>query len=141
MQNKFNRLLFFFAALVLSTIAVVAVVKLGHGPSSVSTESSPPVPTRGPVQVVHFALYDIGIYPQEARAKPGMVMVAIEDMSGNSSGLIIERVEADSYALAGLVSKATNRMRSRNELFLPEGRYEVADATRPENRALLIIEP
>lgn len=141
MQKKFSRLLFFFAVLVCSTIGVIALLKVGAGPSTVSAQSSPPVPIRGPVQVVRFALYDIGIYPQEARAKPGMVTIAIEDLSGSSSGLTIERVEAASRVSAGVVSKATNRMRSRNEMFLPEGRYEVADASRPDNRALLIIEP
>lgn len=141
MQKKFSRLLFFFAALVFSTIVVVALLKVGEETSSVRAERTLTVPTRGPVQVVRFALYDIGIYPQEARARPGLVTIAIEDLSGNSSGLIIERVEAASRVPTGVVSKATNSLRSRSELFLPEGRYEIADATRPENRASLIIEP
>jgi hypothetical protein len=140
MQKKFRRLLFLFAALVLSTIVVVALLKVGEE-SSVSAESTPTFPIRGPVQVVRFALYDIGIYPQEARAKPGMITIAIDDLSGNSSGLSIERVEAASRVPAGVVSKTTNGLRSRTELFLPEGRYEVSDVTRPDNRALLIVEP
>ena len=91
--------------------------------------------------MVRFTLYDIGIYPQEARVKPGMVTISIEDLSGASSGLIIERIEASSRVASGLVSKETNRLRSRSELFLLQGRYEVADATRPDNRALLIVAP
>jgi len=140
MQKKFSRLLFLFAALVLSAIVVVALLKISEG-ASVSAESTPTVPARGPVQVVRFALYDLGIYPQEARAKPGLVTIAIEDLSGDSSGLSIERIEAASRVPSGVVSKTTNRLRSRTELFLPEGRYEVSDVTRPDNRALLIVEP
>ncbi|HZI48460.1 MAG TPA: hypothetical protein VFD75_11740 [Pyrinomonadaceae bacterium] len=140
MQKKFSRLLFLFAALVVSAIVVVALLKISEG-SSASAESTPTLPTRGPVQVVRFALYDLGIYPQEARAKPGLVTIAIEDLSGDSSGLSIERIEAASRVPSGVVSKTTNRLRSRTELFLPEGRYEVSDVTRPDNRALLIVEP
>ena len=129
------------ASIVSASIFVAARIRIAHVSSTVNHESASVTPIRGPVQVVRFTLYDIGIYPQEARAKQGMVTISIEDLSGNSPGLIIERVEQASRVPAGLVSKATNRLRSRTELFLPQGRYEVVDANRRDNRAALIVEP
>ena len=141
-QNKLRRsLVVFIATLLFSSAIVLALVKAAKKPSNGRLDSNQAARIRGPVQVVRFTLYDVGIEPQEVRAKPGLVTIDIEDLSGDSSGLVIERVEAASHVPAGLVGKATNRLRSRSELFLPKGRYEVADATRLDNRALLIVEP
>lgn len=142
-QKKLSRFVLFFlvATLLVASIVVVWRVNATESQSYVSANTTGTVPVRGPVQVLRFTVYDIGLYPQEARAKPGMVTISIEDLSGASSGLIIERIEASSRVPGGLVSKQTNRLRSRSEFFLPQGRYEVADASRPDNRALLIVEP
>ncbi|HJP91217.1 MAG TPA: hypothetical protein VJ875_04625 [Pyrinomonadaceae bacterium] len=99
------------------------------------------VPLQRRVQVVCFTLYDVGIYPQEARATAGSITISIEDLTGSSSGLIIDRLDATVRLPAGVVSKATNLLRARAELFLPAGRYELTDANRRDNRALLIVEP
>ena len=131
----YSLLLLITVGLVTSTAFVRSKHWLDH-----STPKPATAPIRGPVQIVRLTLYDIGIYPQEARAKQGMVTISIEDLSGDSSGLIIERVDTGSRVRAGLVGKPADRRRSRSELFLPEGRYEVADANRPDNRASLIVE-
>jgi hypothetical protein len=142
-QKKLSRFVrcFLLAMVLTATIVVVWRVNATQSQSYVSTTTTGTPPVRGPVQVVRFTLYDLGIYPQETRVKPGMVTIALEDLSGASSGLIIERIEASSRVPSGLVSKASNRLRSRTEFFLPQGRYEVADATRPDSRVLLIVEP
>ena len=135
-----------YSLLLLLTIGLVTSAALVRHRNLVDHSAPTPntianAPSRGPVQIVRFTLYDIGIYPQETRAKQGMITLSIEDLSGDSSGLIIDRVETASRTAAGRISKATNRLRSRSELFLPQGRYEVADANRPNDRALLIVEP
>lgn len=95
----------------------------------------------GPVQVVRFTLYDAGIYPSEARAQPGLVTISIEDLSGASSGLVVERRAGDVITPLGTVDRLPNRLRARGEIAMTVGRYEVYDASRPNNRALLIVEP
>ena len=75
------------------------------------------------VQIVSFTLYDVGIYPHEARANPGVVTISIEDLTASSSGLIIERVEKNTRARAGVIDKASERLRSRGELHLGVGHY------------------
>jgi hypothetical protein len=90
---------------------------------------------------VRFTLYDVGIYPQEARANPGRVAIAIEDLTRSSTGLVIERVEQNARVPVRVDGKAKDLMRSRSELVLSPGRYELADAARPGNRAVLIVEP
>jgi hypothetical protein len=141
MPVKLTYSLLLLLTLGLVTSAALVRRKYASAPKPQTLNTTPNMPVRGPVQVVRFSLYDIGIYPQEAQAKQGMVTISIEDLSGNSSGLIVERVDTASHVAAGRVSKETNRLRSRSELFLPEGRYEVADATRRNNRALLIVGP
>lgn len=135
-----------YALLLLLTLGLVIPVAVVVRKSLLDPSSPKPISTintlkRGPIQIVRFTLYDAGICPQEARARQGMVTISIEDLSGDSSGLIVERVEPASHVATGRVSKVANRLRSQSELFLPEGRYEVAVADRPLNRALLIVEP
>jgi hypothetical protein len=95
----------------------------------------------GPVQNVHFTLYDVGIYPREAQVEKGLVAISIEDQSGGSSGVMVERVEGSARVVQGRVNRLRNRFRARDELLLTPGRYEVHDAERPDNKALLIVEP
>src|SRR5687768_338640 len=140
-RNRIRVLSFLFVATLLTgTLMVAGTMKVRLGASDVSHASALAVPSERRVQIVRFTLYDAGIYPQEARANPGRVTIALEDLTGSSPGLIVERVEEGSRARAGGVNKAPNRLRSRAELSLPAGRYELVDATRPDNRAFLIVE-
>jgi len=93
------------------------------------------------VQMVRLTLYDSSIYPSEVRANSGRITLAVEDLTGSSSGLVIQQLDAAAPGPIAVLSKATNRLRSRNELVLAEGRYELVDPGWPGNRALLIVEP
>ena len=128
------------------TTAVFAIGVRGRLPRVLKPKTSGDIsaqtrPRSGPVQLVQFTIYDVAIYPQEARVQKGRVAVSIEDLTGSSSGLIIDRVEGNERARAGVVNRAMNRLRVRDEFFLPPGHYEVSDASRPDNRAELIVEP
>lgn len=94
----------------------------------------------GPVQVVRFTLYDVGIVPREARARAGLVAISIEDLSGGSAGLVLTR-DRDRRIPAGQVTRSANHWRGREEIHLAPGRYEVFDSSRPGNQATLIVEP
>jgi hypothetical protein len=96
-------------------------------------------PTRGPVQNVRFTLYDAGIYPRETRIKKGLVAIAIEDRTGQTAGLMIQR-ENGGVAI-GQVLRFANHWRGRGQFRLEPGRYRVFDATHPANRAVLVVEP
>lgn len=122
-------------------IAIAALITIGRVSSADHHERGLVLPSQRRVQVVRFTLYDVGIYPQEARANPGRITIATEDLTGSSTGLIIERVEENARVPIRVFDKAPNVMRSRLELPLPVGRYEVADSARPGNRAVLIVEP
>lgn len=127
------------ATLASTAIVGAALLKFRH-PSSVV--SSPPAGAgERRVQVVRFTLYDTGIYPQEARANPGPITISIEDLTGSSDGLIIERVEPTGRMPFGVMSKTAKLLRTRKELHLPKGNYELVDSTRKDNRALLIVTP
>jgi hypothetical protein len=127
--------------LVSASIFVTARLKIGHRSSDVNHESSSSVTNERRVQIVRFTLYDAGIYPQEARATSGRLTISIEDLTGAGSGVIVERVEETRRVPVGAVNNVVKRLRSRAELNLPIGRYELVDATRPENRASLIVDP
>ena len=138
LQNS-STVSFILIATLASTAIVGALVKVRHASSSVETLTVPPSERR--VQVVRFTLYDTGIYPQEARANPGPVTISIEDLTGSSDGLLIQRVDTNGRMPVGAVNKAARLLRMRKELQLPQGTYEVIDSTRQENRALLIVTP
>jgi hypothetical protein len=143
LKHNFPRSIRFLliGTLVSVSIVIAALMTIGRVSSADRHESALVLPSQQRVQVVRFTLYDVGIYPQEARANPGRVTIAIEDLTRSSTGLVIERVEENARVPVRVDGKAKDLMRSRSELVLPAGRYEVADAARPANRALLIIEP
>ena len=106
---------------------------------SVAVQSGPGAP--GPVEVVRFTLYDVGIYPHEAHVGKGLVAITIEDLSGGSSGLVVERQQpGQARVTLGSVQRGQH-WRARNDLRLDPGKYEVYMADRPDNRAVLIVEP
>jgi hypothetical protein len=99
-------------------------------------ELLPPAP--GPAQMVRFTVYDAGIFPREAHAGPGLVALYFEDMSGDSAGLV---VASESLQTVAQVVRSPGRWRGKVRVSLLAGRYTVYDASRPTNRATLIIEP
>ena len=96
---------------------------------------------RGPVQNVRFTLYDAGIYPHEVRVKQGAVSIAIEDRTGQTSGLAIQRQDGNSRIAMGQVTRFANHWRGRGLFRLAPGEYRVFDTSRRANQALLIVEP
>lgn len=135
---------------VLTTIhavsTIVAVSRAdSRGRSAVQQSIAPPSafagrPT-GPVQVVRLTLYDVGIVPQQSYAQPGLVTISVEDLSGDSTGVVIERDDnGQSHAQVGEVHRKDNSRHGRQELRLTPGHYQLYMANRPENRAELIVE-
>jgi hypothetical protein len=93
---------------------------------------------RGPAEMVHFTIYDAGIFPREERVSPGVVALHLEDMSGGSAGLV---VASESLVTLAQIVRRPGRWRDNAQVSLVPGRYTVYDASRPRNRATLIVEP
>jgi hypothetical protein len=111
-------------------------------PPAATHPTSPPVAQgnqRGPVQVVRFALYDVGIYPREAHVAKGIVAVSIEDLSGGAVGLEIERETGNAPERVGGVSREVYA-RGRSDIRLEPGRYRVYMTDHPANQAVLVVE-
>ena len=96
----------------------------------------------GAVQNVRFTLYDAGIFPRQHHANAGNVAISIEDRTHRSEGLVVQR-ETDGVMLdVGQVRAVVNQARrGRAQFRLGVGNYRVFDASQPNNRAELIIEP
>jgi len=116
------------------SVALVAGSRAWVGPENNRLSA----PIREPLQVVRFTLYDIGIYPREAVADKGVIAISIEDLSGGSEGLMLERETGGAIAH---VRREGKHRRGRGEVKLTPGRYRVYDASRPSNSATLIVEP
>ena len=132
----------FVLGVVLALFALGTVaIKARAWRNSVRVTSSGPqisVAPRGLAQVVRFTVYDVGIFPAEARVSPGLVALHIEDMSGNSNGLL---VQTETGILLGQVLRGERQWRGSNRILLTSGRYQVIDANRRSSRATLIVEP
>lgn len=122
--------------LVLAAVGVKARVWPGSGPVNNNPQVLPTV--RGPAQMVHFTVYDAGIFPREVRVRAGAVALHIEDMSGGSAGLVVANEALQTVAQ---VVRRPQRWRDNARVSLVPGRYTVYDASRPMNRATLIVEP
>lgn len=108
---------------------------------SSDANSQASAPQRGPVQVVRFTLYDVGIYPRESHVSHGSIAIIIEDLSGGSFGVVIERQRpGESPVRVGSVQRSQH-WRARNDLQLGPGQYEIYVPEHPNNRAVLIVEP
>ena len=157
--SRYQRVSMLAAALLLISIAAISLwaAKARSGSISaagsvvrrsppqagpVAIQGTPAGSTNGSVQVVRFALYDAGILPKQARARKGLVAIALEDNSGSSAGLIVER-QNNGYVpeRAGQVQRPNGSRRGRVELRLEPGIYTVFDGYNPERRAELIVEP
>jgi len=94
-----------------------------------------------PVQNIRFTLYDAGILPREIHAQNGLVSIAIEDRTGKSAGLVIERGVGNGRIAIGQVQRFTDHWRGRGQFRLTPGTYVIFDASRPANRATLVVAP
>jgi hypothetical protein len=97
--------------------------------------------TRGPVQNLRFTLYDAGIFPGQQHAMPGNVAISFEDRTHRSTGLVVQRETGGRTDAIGPVSSRSEQARGRAQFSLGVGRYVVFDASQPNNRAELVIEP
>lgn len=95
----------------------------------------------GPVRNLRFTLFEQGIRPAEIRLNAGLVNISIEDKTADGNGLVIERLEAGRRSAVGNVRKMQDQTRGRSQLRLAPGTYELQDAVRPANKAVLIVEP
>ena len=99
--------------------------------------------SREPARFVKFNLFDLGIYPREVHVQKGLLAINIEDYSGGSTGLVVTRETNTTPQQVGSVVRGTGGTgwRGQSEMKLDEGRYIVFMADRPDNRALLVVEP
>jgi hypothetical protein len=123
--------------LVLVTVGVKARVWRNSLPAATSQQGLLTT-ARGPAEMVHFTIYDAGIFPREERVSAGVVALHLEDMSGGSAGLV---VASESLVTLAQVVRRPGRWRDDAQVSLVPGRYTVYDASRPRNRATLIVEP
>lgn len=95
---------------------------------------------RGPVRMVRFVLMDSGLYPREMRVNQGFINLAVEDETGGSEGLVVERVVESERERITTVRSMTNARRGRELLRFTPGRYIVYDASKPDNKANMFVE-
>jgi hypothetical protein len=132
-----------------SAVTIVSLARNGPDPAtpSASLSSSPPTAQaagREPARFVKFNLFDLGIYPRELHVPKGLLSINIEDYSGGSTGLVVTRETDPTPQQVGSVVRGTGGgtgWRGQSEMKLDEGRYIVFMADRPDNRALLVVEP
>jgi hypothetical protein len=123
-----------FACAVLGFTAA-RTIRLKPGPTATSSQLPD---TRGPLQNIRFTLYDAGIFPELAHAKPGNVVIKVEDRTHRSAGLVVQR---EAGGVIRQVGPALGPTRGNAQFSLGAGRYAVFDASQPDKRAELVIEP
>jgi hypothetical protein len=119
-------------------LTIARAIKLKPA-APVALASQSPIP-RGPVQNIRFTLYDAGIFPQQQHARPGNVSIHLEDRTHQSTSLVVQRETGGMAEQIGQVSPA-DHARGNAQFALGVGHYIVFDASQPNNRAELIVEP
>jgi hypothetical protein len=75
------------------------------------------------------------------RVNQGLINLAVEDETGISEGLVVERVVNSARERITTVRRMSNAKRGREVIQLTPGQYVVSDASKPNNQANLIVEP
>lgn len=75
------------------------------------------------------------------RVNQGFINLAVEDETGGSEGLVVDRVVESERERITTVRSLTNARRGRELLRFTPGRYIVYDASKPDNKANMIVEP
>ena len=126
-------------------IAAVVGLTIAHAiklkpAAPVALANRSPMP-RGPIQNIRFTLYDAGIFPQQQHARPGNVSINLEDRTHQSTSLVVQRETGGMAEQIGQVSPVPDHARGNAQFALGVGHYIVFDASQPNNRAELIVEP
>ena len=139
-----------FPSLLLVIVCLVTTVALRHVAVSgnsepVRTQVAAPVnqgaSERGPVRMIRFVLLDTGLYPRQMRVNKGLINLAVEDETGISEGLVVERVVNSARERITTIRRRPDVRRGRELMQLTPGEYVVYDASKPNNQAKLIVEP
>jgi hypothetical protein len=97
------------------------------------------------LHVVAFTFYDNGVEPDVIHTTKGLVAVLLEDRSGGTKGLVLERETGSVRVGVGQVNRpdvsSPTQWRGRSEFNLSPGTYRVTDSSRPLNFAELIVDP
>jgi hypothetical protein len=154
MSSKILRILSPVLLLLAMSLGMLAFVSGGpmslweHKESTTSTTVSPMPSLEGagspaldPVRNVRFTLYAAGILPRELHVDKGLVSIAIEDCTRQSTGLVIQLEVGNTQVAIGQVQRLANHWRGRGEFRLTPGTYIIFDASRPANRAKLVVAP
>jgi hypothetical protein len=96
---------------------------------------------RGPVRMIRFVLLDNGVYPRQMRVQQGLINLAVEDETGVSEGLAVERVVNSDRERITTIRRRPEVRRGRELMRLTSGQYIVYDASKPNNKANLLVEP
>jgi hypothetical protein len=107
-------------------------------PTSAAVAQATP---KEPARVVKFQLFEDGIYPREVHVDKGLLAINIEDYSGGTAGLVVERETGGLPEQVGRVERSGAHWKGKSQMRLSPGQYKVYMADRPANRALLVIEP
>ena len=92
---------------------------------------------RGPTQVVRFTVYDAGIFPTEARVKPGSVLIRAEDLTGTAATLLLR---TQNNQVLGQIVRGESQLRGSVRLTLTAGVYRVCDVSQITKCATLNVE-
>ncbi|HLG13449.1 MAG TPA: hypothetical protein VJH03_02845 [Blastocatellia bacterium] len=95
-----------------------------------------------PAQLIRVFVHGDGIYPDVVRARPGEILLRAENETLGDISLVVERLDPGQVPVNVKQIKTVNRgKRAQEELALGVGEYVYYEASRPEIRGKLIIEP
>lgn len=120
---------------VIGCFLLLLVLMVANRQSRAAVEQLPI--TRGPTQVVRFTVYDAGIFPTEARVKPGSVLIRAEDLTGTAETLL---VQTQNRQVIGQIVRGESQWRGSARLTLTTGVYQVCDVGQITKCASLNVE-
>src|SRR5688572_29624370 len=78
---------------------------------------------RGPVRMIRLVLLDTGLYPRQMRVNKGLINLTVEDETGISDGLVVERVVNSARERITTIRRMSGVRRGRELMQLTPGQY------------------
>lgn len=127
---------------ILTTIVAIAAAEFRASRGDESSERAIfPGAVVIPTQTVRFTIYPEGIHPATAIAHQGVISIAIEDLAGAESGVLVERLKGSEHTPVSNLQGFQRHWRGRSSIEVTPGIYRLQVPGRQIEEAQLTVEP
>ena len=127
--------------LIMGAFTAGAILKTSKWPGNAKAYSGAAAQQTEPMRNIRFAVYDVGIYPQQMEVDAGRLSIVFDDRTGKYSGFVVERISDNGVERVAQMEARKDHWRTRAQVNVVPGRYRIFASDRPEIQSALVVNP